>query len=400
MMWERFHQLTPGVQAYPWGARGRDGQPSYIARLLDQTPTDDRPYAELWIGDHPALPSTLSVDGQIRNLDEIVAQFPREILGHRLADAELRSLPLLLKILDCEAPLSIQAHPNKALARLLHRRHPEHYPDANHKPEIAIALTPFKALCRFRKRTQIQRDLRRHDGLAALLANQLDDVGEPKWLRRAYRRLFEASSGEIEEALHSVAAALTDALDVTCEDLCFLNLTKHYPGDRGAFCAYFLNVLELVPGEAIFLAADEPHAYLNGTIVECMANSNNVVRAGLTPKFMDVPVLLDMLTYEEGLPRIWRGEAIPGGGRRFEVPVPDFEVEIWEGVADEERTVYSDDAVSLLLVLEGTVTFSTSGQETVLAERGSCWLWPGAVSACRARIQTENARVVRAKPGS
>ncbi|MBT3379884.1 MAG: mannose-6-phosphate isomerase, class I [Lentisphaerae bacterium] len=400
MMWDRFYRLNPGVQAYPWGARRHGDELPYIAQLLSRAPDDDQPYAELWVGAHPALPCTFSVAGREWKLNDAIAEFPEEILGSRLVDAGLRSLPLLLKILDCEAPLSIQAHPNRALARTLHQRHPDHYPDANHKPEVAIALTPFKALCRFRERAQIQGDLSRHAALSTLFSEQLDDVAEPRWLRRAYRRLFGADSTEIGNALKTLTDTLAASQSPSPEDRCFSDLARHYPGDRGALCAYFLNTVELAPGEAIFLAPDEPHAYLHGTIIECMANSNNVVRAGLTPKFMDVPVLLEMLTYEEGLPRIWRGGALPGGGRCFEVPVPDFAVELWEGDAGDEFSPASDGTVSLLLVLDGTASLRAPGQEPVSATRGSCWLWPGALADCRVAMQTEHVRVVRARPGT
>ncbi|MFO7821658.1 MAG: hypothetical protein R6V56_06365, partial [Lentisphaeria bacterium] len=172
---------------------------------------------------------------------------------------------------------------------------------------------------------------------------------------------------------------------------------KQHPADRGVLSAYFLNLLHLKKGEAVFLGPNEPHAYLEGTIVECMASSDNVVRAGLTSKFIDQQTLVDMLTYNDGCPEIMRGETATPGDRSYKVPVPEFQVEFYthdEGFVQEYE---ADGMVSLMLVLEGEVGIEAAGKK-VSAGRGSAWLWPAALETCRFTFQKPGTTIVRAQP--
>ena len=318
----------------------------------------DLPFGELWLGTHEAAPSVVQLDGMERGLGSLAKEDPAGILGQKVADAGFDGLPFLLKILSCDKPLSIQAHPDKALAAQLHARDPEHYPDDNHKPEIAIALTPFEAMCSFRHSADVRADLARHGLLDGLFAGLPEGDG---WLRGAYRQLFTVDDAVIKKAGEKLLADLGALAEPTAEDLCFQKLWSFYPGDRGTFSAYFLNHLELQPGESVFLSANEPHAYINGVIVECMANSNNVVRAGCTGKFIDREVLLSMLGYGEGQPAIQTGREIPGG-RSYEPPIPEFAVEILELEAGQAVDMRSDGLISLLLVLDGTVRLEVPNQ--------------------------------------
>jgi mannose-6-phosphate isomerase len=378
---------------HPWGEVAQVGRIPYIADLLGVPAPADLPFGELWLGVHEAAPSLVTVAGEQLELGDLAARQPAAVLGTKVAET-FSGLPFLLKVLSCDRPLSIQAHPDKGLAAQLHARDPEHYPDANHKPEIAIALTPFEAMCSFRHAAEIRADLARHGLLDGLFAGLADDDG---WLRAAYGRLFTAGEDVVRAAGEGLATRLANVAELTPEDRCFLKLWNFYPGDRGTFSAFFLNHFELQPGESVFLSANEPHAYINGVIVECMANSNNVVRAGCTGKFIDRDVLLSMLAYREGPPPIEIGREIPGG-RAYEPPTPEFAVDILELQAGQSVRLTSLDLVSVLLVLEGTIRLEAPEQSPQMAQRGSAWLWPASLPNATLVCESETGRIVRARP--
>lgn len=261
------------------------------------------------------------------------------------ADSESSALPFLVKVLSVNQALSVQAHPNKTLAAKLHAARPDVYKDANHKPELALALTPFEAMCGFRPLPDIVagieacpelRDLVGDGPLAALAAlceSAGDDAspataspaaaaastaataGSPtaseggpasSAAKAALRDAFAAfmANAKDESLVREAATALVarlrgeEATKKSPNRELILRLADKYPGDIGLFAPCWLNVVTLQPGSAIFLGAGEPHAYLSGDCVECMATSDNVVRAGLTPKLKDVPTLVSMLTYK------------------------------------------------------------------------------------------------------
>lgn len=398
----RLIKLECGIQHYAWGARqtSHDPSPPFIADLLGIDADPDTTYAELWIGAHPKCPSkALLAKGDSRPLDRLVAEFPVETLGATSGQDENPTLPFLLKILDSAQPLSIQAHPDIELARLLHQRDPEHYPDTNHKPEIAISLRGLDALCQFRNVADIRADVKRLEPLSRFFANFANTVNldADTWLRSAYAGIFRATRPEIEAVVEELSATSEVLQAPTLQDEWFLRLNKQYPGDRGVLCAYFLNIIHLLPGQAVFLAADEPHSYLHGTIVECMASSDNVVRAGLTPKFIDADTLLDMLTYADGPPSVLDGEH-EGCVRIYRGTANEFQVEIIDlDAAANPLELNSDDAVGLMLVLDGAATFA--GHEFAnFANRGSAWLWPACLSKVSIEPGTAGVRVIRARP--
>lgn len=237
------------------------------------------------------------------------------------------ALPFLLKILSAGKALSIQAHPDKELAKKLHKEKPNSYKDDNHKPEMAIALTPFKGFCGFRPLAEIVHFLDIVTELKALVnpsdvflaeatyaakpSSGTSDEEIKTYLRNIFSPLMNAASTEVKKRTMGIAQRYAsklsagEAADLEVDEdvaklVCTLN--EQFPGDVGVFCTFILNVVELQPGQAMFLGANEPHAYIHGNIVECMAASDNVVRAGLTPKERDVEVLVDMLTYTCGGP--------------------------------------------------------------------------------------------------
>jgi mannose-6-phosphate isomerase len=209
----------------------------------------------------------------------------------------------LFKVLSIGKPLSIQAHPDKVLAERLHATWPQHYPDDNHKPEMAIALTPFEALCGFKPLENLVQAIKDVHELRDLIGQDVVERllgGEPV-LPLAFRNVMKAPIAAIHTAVTNLKER-TQGRNMDPHTQLVLRLDVDFPGDVGCFSALFLNHLHLTPGQALFLAANEPHAYLSGDCMECMATSDNVVRAGLTPKFKDVDTLCSMLTYTTSAP--------------------------------------------------------------------------------------------------
>lgn len=306
-------------------AKGKPGSKSAAAKYAAATPSEgfsieeEKPYAELWMGTHPKLPSKDHETG--RSLLDLV-QDNKALLGHEISDKYSSKLPFLFKVLSINKALSIQAHPNKKLAEQLHAKDPKNYPDDNHKPEMTIAITPFEGLCGFRPLAEIShfletvkplRDLvgpeeaRMFDGTVRNRENSTnpEDISSNK---KALQSLFTTvmhhatDTSTLEKA---TAQLLEDASTIqdpspAAADFAELipRLNSQFPHDIGLFVLFFLNYVRLSPGEAMFLRADDIHAYISGDIIECMASSDNVVRAGLTPKFKDVGTLTSMLTYD------------------------------------------------------------------------------------------------------
>ncbi|TDZ15887.1 Mannose-6-phosphate isomerase [Colletotrichum orbiculare MAFF 240422] len=319
-------KLQCGVNSYEWGKTGED---SAAARFAATTPAEgfniqsDKPYAELWMGTHPSNPSKDVQSG--RTLLDLV-QDNRQLLSAPVASRYGSKLPFLFKVLSINKALSIQAHPNKKLAEKLHASDPKNYPDDNHKPEMAIAITPFEGLCGFRPLAEISHFLSTVPPLKSLVkddkadefintvkgdedAESADTKARNKTaLQHIFASLLSATPEEVEtETKRLVDLASSEGSTfagggagpsdgATLSELIVRNHAA-FGSDIGLFVLFFLNYVTMEPGEAMFLRADDIHAYLKGDIIECMAASDNVVRAGFTPKFKDVTTLVDMLTY-------------------------------------------------------------------------------------------------------
>lgn len=392
----KVYRLECGVQPYAWGEKAKNGRKPFIADLLNLPAAEGKPFAELWIGAHPSLPAKLENGA---SLVDFIRTEPAAVLGKKAAAAGATGLAFLLKVLSCDQALSIQAHPAPDLAKLLHAKDPQHYPDPNPKPEIAIAVTPFEALAQFRPVPDIRRDVERHPALRAFFAaaGVKPDLPDAEWLRAAYAALFRAPQADVTRTVRDHAAAVRASLTRSPHDGWYLELLEVYPDDRGALSLYFLNLVHLEPGECIYLGAGEPHAYLRGTIIECMANSDNVVRAGLTPKFVDTDVLLNMLTYSQtGVHRL-APKAVASGVKAFVPPTPEFQVEQFRGAKGGKVAAESGDQVSLLLVLGGAANLRTP-QGAVAAPRGSIWLWPACLGKLEIEFTAPGTTVVRARP--
>ncbi|HOV64587.1 MAG TPA: mannose-6-phosphate isomerase, class I, partial [Spirochaetia bacterium] len=267
---------------------------------------EGKPQAELWMGSHPLAPSQVTVSGKTIGLDRLIAGDPEGILGSRVARSFAGELPFLFKVLAAGLPLSIQAHPNKAQARAgFERENKEgipltspkrNYKDPNHKPEIICALSEFDALCSFRTPEEIAEFFSDFEGdEARRVRDELSGGGsDTERVKNFYSHLLMMD----EESVNRLISAALDSRNDSAERRMASYLASCYPGDRGALAPFFLNLIRLQPGDAVALEAGELHAYISGIGVECMANSDNVLRGGLTSKHIDLDELSACLTYE------------------------------------------------------------------------------------------------------
>ena len=367
----RPYLLKNKIQHYTWGMKG---EKAFIPRLLGFDPKADVPYAELWMGAHPKAPSTINVNGVDEPLDKMIEKFPHEILGREAAEKYKGKFPFLFKVLSAGEALSIQAHPNKQQAEMLHAKDPQHYPDDNHKPEIAIALDSLKALVGFRPFAAIQQTLKQVPEISAFIGGDIvktflryekNEEGQKQaLLRKLFTMLMRRSMThqlDLEQACQKLASRLRSTKKKLLEqDVFFLELYKKYGGDVGLFSIYLLNLITLSRGEGVFLAAGVPHAYLSGNIIECMANSDNVVRAGLTPKFKDVETLVNILTYEAGPARV----LVPNS-ENFVYTTPAQEFRVLRFMPQEGSAIYllKDGKVRIMLLIEGKGTMKWGGEQ-------------------------------------
>jgi len=380
--------LKPACQNYAWGKLGLN---SAVAKYISTAyPTsfvidEELPYAELWMGTHPNGPNSLvgivGEDEKEMMLKELIEQNP-DLLGDPVVDQFGKgSLPFLFKVLSVNKALSIQAHPNKEHAQRLHTQFPQHYPDKNHKPEMAIAITPFEGMCGFRPYSEIRRffkdvpELRLvvTEGLAVAFCQAVDNNSNHQIqkfaLKACFSSMYDREESFVKSTLKDMMIRLKKTLGhselmMSVMDL-LERLNVQYPGDVGIFCVFFLNRILLKAGQAMFLGPNEPHAYLAGDCVECMACSDNVVRAGLTPKFKDVKTLCSMLNYDGAAAESKIFEStLHGNVINYKPSINDFAVAritILPG-GDSELSVKK--SASLLLVTRGEGILSAGKKET------------------------------------
>jgi len=368
--------LVPVYQDYAWGIRGMDSRVARYAlesKVMEEV-DPDTPYAELWIGTHPKGPSKLKT-------------------GEMLQDAIGEELPFLFKVLSAGKALSIQAHPDKENAERLNKENPSKYADDNHKPEMAIALTPFEAMCGFRRLEEISFLIKKHPEFAACISQEAklsiflasDNQSQKEALELLFSSFMncdpEISSEQLNLLLLRLQAEQSKfhihphdepAWERKCARA-ILRLSQQFPGDPGAMAPLFLNYLLIAPGESFFMAANEPHAYVAGEIIECMACSDNVVRAGLTPKFKDVDNLVSMLSYSMGGPTIDAGaySAENPDVIRYTPPCPEFEVMILT-VEPGKQSEYKNPGVPvIMIILEGS-----GDLDGKLCRPGRSYYWP------------------------
>ena len=304
MIMKRICLLKNTIQEYEWGSF------TAIAELLGEPSPSEKPQAELWMGAHPKAPSLVKVEDQWVSLFSVIEENPKGLLGETVTKKFHGRLPYLFKVLAAAKPLSIQAHPNLTQAKEGFKRENDagipinapnrNYIDDNHKPEIICALTPFWALNGFRAIDDIVANMTRYCPTEMVTeTKELAEYPDANGLKNFFNAIMTMNPERVQSVIEETIqiAKQSDPGDPIPEWM--VSLHKAYPSDIGVLSPLYLNLICLSPGEAMFLAAGQLHAYLDGLGMELMANSDNVLRGGLTPKHMDVPELIKCLNFEE-----------------------------------------------------------------------------------------------------
>ena len=331
-MKEQICRLRGSVQHYAWGGL------SFIPALINQPNPDKKPFAEYWLGAHPSASSYVELpDGTTAFLHHAIEHLPFKYIGKEVYN-RFKGLPYLLKVLDVYEMLSIQVHPSKEEAEKgfaqeeaagisINAPH-RNYKDKNHKPEVMVALSDFWLLHGFKKEQLLNETLQAVPTFTAL--QKIFTAGGYKEL---YRHVMEMPQQEADELLRPLVEAALSGTSDRKEPAFWVR--KLYAGampssnfDRGIFSIYFFNIVHLQKGQAIFQGAGVPHAYLEGQNVELMANSDNVLRGGLTPKHIDVPELLKHIHFEGIEPNILSGEQNGQFEINFPLPTEEFGISI------------------------------------------------------------------------
>jgi mannose-6-phosphate isomerase len=370
-------RLTNPAQHYAWGSR------TAIPDLLG-LPATSEPVAESWLGAHPSAPSRVNTAEGETGLDLFIAADAEILLGSDVVARFGAALPYLLKIIAADGPLSLQVHPDIEQARRGYAAEEaaaipvdaphRNYRDTNHKPELVYALTPFEAMCGFRAPRRAAELLR---GLDVPLAKQLHDLlsAQPsgEGIRAAFTQLLEPQTrptpAEVGEVGKACAARLADGSPWPRADRIVVLLAKAYPGDPGVVTSLLLNPVTLQPGEAMFVPAGGVHAYLHGLAVEIMASSDNVLRAGLTPKHVDMNELLRTVDYAAAPPIRIAPEVFHSATRVFSAPVDDFELSV-TAVDDDLLHRLPGCGPRILLCLDGDLAIASSGEGNITLRRG------------------------------
>lgn len=354
-------KLEGKAQNYAWG--GSD----FIPALIGFKKEENLPYAEWWMGTHPRGAAQLDVDGEIIGLADYIASSPESILGTKTAAYFDNQLPLLFKVLDVKSMLSIQVHPTKEEAIAGFKKENaagialdafnRNFKDNNHKPELMVALSDFWLLHGFKSYDQILSDLKKEPALKAFytLAEQQKD------LKALYEYVMRAAQEEVDALLQP----LFDKVKVGSYDEnnphywakdAFEIYTREEHYDRGIFSIYMMHLLYLKEGEAIFQDAGILHAYLKGQNIEIMANSDNVFRGGLTPKYVDVDELLNHVKFEGIEPKVISNDGNSTQETVFKTPAPDFELSEIVVKKDLPYEIKAGKGAAIFLIYSGRVT--------------------------------------------
>ncbi|QPG74313.1 mannose-6-phosphate isomerase pmi40 [Brettanomyces nanus] len=390
--------ILGAAQNYAWG---KIGSQSAVARYAhDNDPSlsidESEPFAELWMGTHPKAPAVISND-KSKKLSDVISSDPEKYLGQSVISrfGSKTELPFLFKVLSINKVLSIQAHPDKSLGAQLHAKDPDHYPDSNHKPEMAVAITDFEAFCGFQPLDQIDALLQKipefHQLVGADLAQKYHvGISKSSLSKNDKKKLLQAVFGQImktpEDVVAKYAANMVartnqqpEVFGSVLADL-IQRLNQQFPGDVGLFCGcLMLNHCFLKSGEAMFLQAREPHAYISGDIMECMAASDNVIRAGFTPKFKDVETLVSSLTYSTDPVEDQKQKPVAfsrGSGDAqfalYDPPIDEFSVlqVKFDSKKGNVATMKGVDGPSIIIVTEGSGEIAAKDEKAQKAETG------------------------------
>ena len=386
--------LRNKIQHYEWGTRGEQ---AFIPRLLGIQSEGNRPYAELWIGAHPSAPSQVNISNDLIDLTELIKKHPVEILGETVFKRFGSNLPFLFKVLSAGKPLSIQAHPNKSQAVRLHRRDSIHYPDSNHKLEIAIAIDNLKALIGLLNIVELRKKLELYPPIQSFTDRVLpgdstiSEADETTIVKQFYSTLIRKSVGEPQlygNLVESLAESIfTRGNRISEQEQLFLELKKCYPSsDVGLILILLMNLVQLTSGQALNISAGIPHAYISGNIIECMTNSDNVVRIGLTNKYKDVAALLEILDFSPNEVQVvnpdWRD-----GISIYRSSAEEFLVMNMKVAENFAQKIYTNDKVQIGLILNGQLELIWNSAEKLILKKGESVLLPACIKEYVIRSQ-------------
>ncbi|WP_237386758.1 mannose-6-phosphate isomerase [Xenorhabdus sp. Sc-CR9] len=368
-------KMTNNIQYYDWGSK------TALTDIYGIGNPDNQPMAELWMGAHPKC-SSLVADpqtGETITLNTLIAKEPTKYLGDKVAQ-QFQRLPFLFKVLCAAQPLSIQVHPDKTsaeqgfakenMAGLPLDSAQRNYKDDNHKPELVYALTPFKAMNAFRPLSESAQLLGYVSAAHPDIQTFIQQPTE-KNLSFLFSQLLNMQGKQKRLAIAVLKSALNSHQGEPWDTI--RKMTTFYPDDNGLFSPLLLNVVELKPSQAMFLYARTPHAYLEGVALEVMANSDNVLRAGLTSKHIDVPELMANLDF---IPKPANTLlTIPEQKKDaldYPVPVNDFRFSVY--TIQEQPITLENDSASVLFCVEGQIVISTDEQQLRLFSGESIFL--------------------------
>lgn len=358
-------------QHYAWGSK------TALTELFNIANPEQLPQAEIWMGAHPQNPSFLCYAAEQRALNQVIASDPSTYLGAAVT-ARYGELPYMLKVLCAQQPLSIQVHPNKRQAELGFAAENRagialdafnrNYKDANHKPELVFALTPFKAMNGFRQPAEIAELLQPLARAYAAIAHFVAHA-HMRELPTLFRTLLALSGADKTRAHQALHAQLLRSNETPWQTIA--EIAAVYPDDNGLFSPLLLNIITLQPGEAMFLAAGTPHAYLHGSALEVMASSDNVLRAGLTAKYIDIDALLANVDFHATpYEHLLLTAEQQHGSYYFPVPVTDFSFSLYLA---GERSILGASA-TILFCIEGESRVANGAEQIVLHSGESCFI--------------------------
>lgn len=367
-------KLINSVQNYAWGSK------TALTELYGVANPQQLPMAELWMGAHPKSSSKVEdASGQIVSLCDVIDSQPSALLGDAVAK-RFGELPFLFKVLCAAQPLSIQVHPNKRNSEIGFAKEnaagipmdaaERNYKDPNHKPELVFALTPFLAMNAFREFSEIVSLLQPVAGAHTAIAHFLEQPNAER-LSQLFAGLLSMQGEEKSRALAILKAALETQQGEPWQTIRLI--AAFYPDDSGLFSPLLLNVVKLNPGEAMFLFAETPHAYLQGVALEVMANSDNVLRAGLTPKYIDIPELVANVKFDAKPANQLLTTPVKNGAELdFPIPVDDFAFSLHSLSAQE--TTIDQQSAAILFCVEGEAVLSKGEQRLVLKQGESAFI--------------------------
>ncbi|MCK6928666.1 mannose-6-phosphate isomerase [Enterobacter roggenkampii] len=359
-------KLINSVQNYAWGSK------TALTDLYGIANPNNLPMAELWMGAHPKSSSKIEdASGQARSLRDVIDADKAALLGDKVAQ-RFGELPFLFKVLCADQPLSIQVHPNKQASEIGFAKEnaagipldaaERNYKDPNHKPELVFALTPFLAMNAFREFSEIISLLQPVSGANNAIAHFLENPNAEA-LSQLFASLLNMQGEEKSHALAVLKAALESQQGEPWETIRLI--AQFYPDDSGLFSPLLLNVVKLNPGEAMFLFAETPHAYLQGVALEVMANSDNVLRAGLTPKYIDIPELVANVKFVAKPAAELLTQPVKNGAELdFPIPVEDFAFSLHD--LSQTETTIAQESAAILFCVEGEATLHKGEQRLVL----------------------------------